>query len=183
MEDSVLNDQPGLIHLISLVAVIFAGFYTAAHMPLNDIRDLANSIIESSSINLEDLLPAFEHIRFLPVAMQMFVILLIVKGIFYLKAAPILLFGYIAGSVDAKIKLCEPGIISTHSSHSVTAYHAAKKLFLFSMLYMSVIYMSFPVESMLAMDIDLFRHIFIGTNAVIGYYAVYTLNINKPPRL
>ena len=183
MPKSVLEEDPALIHAIALGAILCGGIVVTTQMPRNDISSLIYGIIDSAGINTDNLSSALDSIRSLPVKLQILPILLMVKGISFLKVAPVLLFGYLLGTVDAGINLCELERQSAHSSHSVTGYHLAKKMFMFSLLYMPLMYISFPFELILHTRIDLLKYCFIGINAAVGYFAVYSLNINKPPRM
>jgi len=181
MGDSKIIESPALIHFITIVALFSGGVLLTSKMSL-DAGDLINAVVDSSCINSDTLSPILNSIRSLPGNLKLLSLLLIVKAIAYLKVAPVIVFGFILGALDVKIKVCEPGFLGTHSTHSVTTYHWAKRMFMFSALYIPMIYISYPVESYLT-DIDLVKYLFVGINSLVGYHAVFTLNMNKPPKL
>ncbi len=181
MADSKGIDSPALIHFITLFALFTGGVLLTAKMPL-DIGDLINTIVDSSYIDATTMSPILNIIRSWPSNVRLLPLLFIVKAIAYIKVAPVIIFGFILGALDVKIKVCQPGFLGTHSTHSVTTYHGAKRLFMISALYIPAIYVSYPVESYLG-NVDLVKYLFVGINSLLGYRAVFTMNMNKPPKL
>jgi len=181
VSDSKVIESPALIHFVTILALLGGGVILTSKMSL-DTGQLINAIVDSSCIDPVALSPVLNGIRSLPGNVRPLSLLLIVKAIAYLKVAPVIVFGFILGALDVKIKVCEPGFLGTHCTHSVTTYHWAKRMFMVSALYIPAIYISYPVESFLK-DSDLVKYLFIGINSLVGYHAVFTLNMNKPPKL
>jgi hypothetical protein len=176
--ESPVASQTSLMYILLAVAAIIGGFYLFSDLS----EEQAISLIYIYSGETGDALmeKIISSVKDLPVQLRLFTVVFALKGISYLKVFPLVIFGIITALIDAHVK---KGLYRFSSPPSVTDYHMAKKMMPVCFFHLPLIYMSAPIEGLIKIDAETIKYIVVSINAVLLHHFMYTLSVNKPPKI
>ncbi len=184
MSEEKAIEQISVVYLVMGFMIIFAGLWSVSKTPDKSMQLMENTIETQgiSSGTVARISGFVSKVGSGPKAstLKIFLSFFAIRAVAYLSVAPIILATVIISLIEAAVK--KRATIQSQPP-SMTAYHTARKIIPVCLFHIPLLYAAIPLEYFLKMDAEGVKLVMGFLNAVIGYYAFYTVSLQKPPQV